>query len=497
MRIAVVANSEAQLELAGTRIRYRRIAPYLASMGHLLELTTIGSFRFDEAPRHDVYLFSKCQDVRSVMMARLLRSRGARIGIDGFDDYFSQGEDSRLVRQRAWLNEVAPYCDFFLCSTPRMQTVLSTYLPDVPGHVLNDPHDAFSPADVASSIEARLDEMQRTRRIPAAWFGVGDNPQFAVGVPDLVAQAPRLGAFREHGFLTDLTILTNRRALTADALSALRRLDVDSQIAEWTLEAEVELLRRSLVAFLPVNAQPFSIAKSLNRAVTALTAGVQVLSPNYPLYEPLDPFVYRSADELARDLRVGRPRLRPSTLPDLLEMLSAWGDPFAEAKTLAAFLGRLPGAERRDDWPEAATVVLAGVRSPAIASQLAHRMRQLTVGGLFGPGKVDDDVQFVRRKDEVRLRLSPNALERLDERAARLIAGSAIPLVGGGKEIRLSEFGPGADLAYRLAGSLTALTLISDYSAIIAQARHMLEALLPGLDILLSESEPPFAEAVR
>ena len=78
----------------------------------------------------------------------------------------------------------------------------------------------------------------------------------------------------------------------------LRRLAVPYSVEEWSEERERLLLSRALVSFLPVNAQNFSVVKSLNRAVSALCAGCQVLSSGYPLYESLAPFVYRDPDRL-------------------------------------------------------------------------------------------------------------------------------------------------------------------------------------------------------
>ena len=497
MRVAVVMNSREQQALAGARIRYQRITPHLARSGHALEFVTIADFDAKNPPLHDTYLFSKCQDAR-IMIARLLRAHGHLVGIDGFDDYFSHSDDSRLVRQRSWLKEMSACCDFFICSTERMYAIFAEYIPGRPGHILNDPYEVFSPKDIAPSMERRLETALADRHVEVAWFGVGDNRNFSVGIADLAAQASKLTALRRRGFSITLSVLTNKRALTADGLAALRRIDVDTRVDEWSLEAEAQLLSRSLVGFLPVNAQPFSIAKSLNRAVTALTAGVQVLSSNYRLYRPLGRFIYDSSEELAQDLEAGAPKLSSASLPELTEVLTAWSDPVAEARSLATFLDKLP---RRADvvgaWPERKMAMLAGVRSPAVVPQLVHRMEQLTVGGLFTPGKVDDDVLFLREEKQIRIRLSPGALACLGAEAALQVSEAATPLIGGGREMRLSDFIPGRRLASFLTNPATILAHVADYPVVIAEARRMLGALLPDVDILLSEAEAPFAEEIR
>ena len=63
--------------------------------------------------------------------------------------------------------------------------------------------------------------------------------------------------------------------------------------------------------------------------------------------------------------------------------------------------------------------------------------------------------------------------------------------------MRLSDFIPGRRLASFLTNPATILAHVADYPVVIAEARRMLGALLPDVDILLSEAEAPFAEEIR
>ena len=195
------------------------------------------------------------------------------MGVDVFDDYFSDTTDSRLVRYRSWLYQLVQLCDFALCSTAVMEQVIAKYRADVPTHQLNDPSLDHEIGELPDLITRKADLARDSMLIRAAWFGVGDNPYFPVGLADLAAYAETLGELRTQGFAIDLTILTNRRALTADGLSLITQLPIKARVEEWTESAERDLLRDALVTFLPVNARGFSAAKSLNRAVTALSAG--------------------------------------------------------------------------------------------------------------------------------------------------------------------------------------------------------------------------------
>jgi hypothetical protein len=103
MKICVIAPKEGYLAQAGVRIRYQRIAGRLETAGHELQIRIIDDLQSVEAFDCDIYLFSKCHDARSQIVARELCRIGKVIGVDLFDDYFSQSRDSRFVRQREWL----------------------------------------------------------------------------------------------------------------------------------------------------------------------------------------------------------------------------------------------------------------------------------------------------------------------------------------------------------------------------------------------------------
>ena len=87
MKICVIAPSEGFLKLAGVRIRYQRIDEYLKKQWHSLSIEVIDNFRSISHFKHDVYLFSKCNDARSFLLARLLNQENKLVGVDFFDDY--------------------------------------------------------------------------------------------------------------------------------------------------------------------------------------------------------------------------------------------------------------------------------------------------------------------------------------------------------------------------------------------------------------------------
>ena len=287
MRLSILVPSEEYRSYAGARIRYHRLAYELARHGIVLTTENIGQFD-PSTTDSDAVLISKCHDAQSLVAAAALSNRGKLVGVDLFDDYFSQNTDSRLVAYRNWLTQLLEICDFALCSTKEMAAVIQAFRSGLATHVMNDPAPAHDADCVSALLEKKLHDARSERHIKITWFGIGDNPFFPVGLADLSFHGVLLKELVRSGMDVELTILTNRRALTVDGLSLVRELPIKSRVVEWNEPAEREALAQALMTFLPVNAQPFSIAKSLNRAFTELSSGSQVLSVGYHLYEALD-----------------------------------------------------------------------------------------------------------------------------------------------------------------------------------------------------------------
>ncbi|HZU51293.1 MAG TPA: hypothetical protein VE968_05380, partial [Sphingomicrobium sp.] len=172
MKLTVLIPSEEYRNNAGARIRYGRIAPELERHGVRLTFEDISKFDA-RTVNCDLLLVSKCYDARSLVAAEILSRRGLRVGVDLFDDYFSQIGDSRMVRFRGWLRQMLARSDFALCSTLAMQKVIERYAPSVAVHVLNDPAPPIDEARLAAILREKRDEARASGRLKLAWFGVG------------------------------------------------------------------------------------------------------------------------------------------------------------------------------------------------------------------------------------------------------------------------------------------------------------------------------------
>lgn len=392
MRLTVLVPSAEYLGNAGARIRYSRIRADYATLGGTLDFLPIDDFSADMIDC-DVMLISKCYDARAILGAAKVRERGIKVGVDLFDDYFSQRSDSRMVRYRSWLSQLVPYLSFALCSTATMATILTAYRQDLPVHVMNDPAVPFEPARLAQVLDDKQQSFKDGSKIELCWFGMGRNPHFSVGIYDVAAFGGVLRDIRRHGVDARLTLLTNAHGLAASELAALNRLPIPVTLKPWSEARESEALASAHAAFIPVNAQGFSVAKSLNRAWTALTAGCQVLSAGFPLYELLDKVIYRDVDDLLRDLLKGQARLRADNLDRLTVLYQDYGSAAHEANLLLQFLSALPAGDAAPTGGSVLGVVHGASTSGAIQN-FAERHEILGIRSPFCAAEFSFDVSF-------------------------------------------------------------------------------------------------------
>lgn len=490
MKIIVLVPSPEYMNNAGVRIRYLRLVPNLADRGTELVLQDINEFAPDDSEA-DVVIISKCHDPVSIVVAARLVDRGIRVGVDLFDDYFSQSGDSRMARFRTWLDQMISRINFVLCSTEAMAGIAKRYRPDIPVHVMNDPASDFQMDELPQVLTRKLRQTREGRRISVAWFGVGDNPHFPVGLHDLAGFGGVLQELLQSGMDVELRALTNRRALTANGLALLQGLPVRSNVEEWTEEAEQELLASTFVAFLPVNTQPFSTAKSLNRAVTALTSGCQVLSAGYPLYERLGPLVYRDATELLADIRQGTMRLSADRLPVYRETMEKFASADAEASRLADFLKSLKHGSPDD----ATLVVLHGHSTSGAAHKQIQRLNGLSVASPYCNTRAGFDVIFKANATGLSMLVSEKAARRLQRFQDRL---APISEISGGKFQEVRDIGqPDANNA--LAGKMDEVSLplqLTSYLSWMDEMRARVSAAFGPCRFIVAEmSHLPFSLA--
>lgn len=493
MKICVLVPSGSDLASAGVRMRYRRIESPLSELGHELSVLPITEFKRPWDFKHDVYIVSKGYDACALVAARLITARGATLGVDLFDDYFSQLSDSGFTWRREWLTLLLASADFVVCSTPAMQPLAQRIAPNHPAHVLNDPYRQLDRPAIAAALARKLDGLHQTRTLRLGWFGFGDNPYSSLGLAELAAFGGELARLRSSRFDVRLEILTDRRAVTADVLAALRRLALPFELDEWSEEREATLLERCAACFLPANAQSFSVVKSLSRAVTALTGATQVLSAGYPLYESLGEFIYRDAGQLLADLEDRRPRLRPETLESFAHLMDNYASPTAEASKLAAFLQK-SSQKPTTRMPQLA--VVHGPYSTRGAHLFVQSMGGLSVASPFATQQLPYDLRFVWRPNGpgVDLLIASDKRRLLAPKFAAHLVRDSNFLDASYHRLDLAHLGDDADWHTTLGRLPTPSAISAVLGDGMAFVERALQRLLPGITCVRSLARRPAVE---
>jgi hypothetical protein len=419
MNILVIIPSREWLDAAGVRIRYKRLIEPLSKIGINLRLAAIDDIEVEVETSIDILLISKVMDCRSYLLAKCYSSKGVCIGLDLFDDYFSQKDRTAFRHLQYWLSRMETVISFALCSTPAMYEISRKYLSSVPAYLLQDPAERLpNLTEFSNNLNQKILNAKNNKEIKIAWFGIGDNPHFDVGLHDLAANSGFIDRLSRSGYSVHLMILTNERSLTEGNIHMLSRLSTSYKVMLWSAEIESQVLQQSLISFLPVGFQRFSRAKSTNRCTTALVHGCQVLTTGYSLYKDYADFIYYNPATLLDDIENDCLRLNPETIDSLINVLTMIASPEREATGLADFLNRTEHAKAMTNYDVA---IIHGISHTIESHDYTQRFGGLSVASPLSRHKLEYDFTFVEHKSDLQLRVSKN----FKSKAQKLIADSA------------------------------------------------------------------------
>lgn len=487
MRVCVAVSNKAYLAQAGVRIRYQRIQAHFRSRGWVFDIEEVGLLTKERIVKYDSVIISKIYDVRAIVLARSVSSMAKLVGVDLFDDYFSQDDDARFCRLRDWLARILNVADFALCSTDRMKVVALDYKL-LPCHVLNDPAELeLCESNFKKIVAKKANQLTSARELRILWFGIGSNPHFPVGIHDLAAFGASLGYLVDSNYLIRLDILTNANSLPLNLMAQLKNLPVSYRLFEWTLELETELLERANVCFIPVNFQAFSRAKSLNRAVTALAFGCQLLSPGFGLYEAFDDLIYRDSAEFKRDLVAADFKVSNQHFDRVQALFQQHADSRVEFRALANFLfgQALDRVLPALDKPPLMLVVLHGRKTLGDGHKYVRKMGGYSVASPYCDARLNFDIRFVRSDDGGVVCLVS------DKQVAQLAKLTSVNTRAYGKILDTNYIAVASEFwsfipRTNLSGS-DIVTFLADFGSAVEVCTKMLEELLPNCYVVVSE----------
>lgn len=120
------------------------------------------------------------------------------------------------------------------------------------------------------------------------WFGTHGAPYANFGMLDLLEIKDALEVVARE-FHVELIVISNNYQKYQDHI---RPLAIESRYVEWSPSAVKSWLEVASVVVVPNTLDPFSICKSANRTVLAVTHGVPVVATPTPALRPLADYIY-------------------------------------------------------------------------------------------------------------------------------------------------------------------------------------------------------------
>lgn len=522
MKVCIVTQSKDFASSAGGRIRYQRLINAADQAGISIDQVLLDRLGDKRALEHDLYVFVKTPTAQALVASHRIRQSGGLVAVDIFDDYFSQEADPRLEHSRAWLAAMDRNVDFYLCSSAAISETIRCFSQTTPIYLVRDAAPEVNPYRLAHMLQRKVKAALDNRKVDLLWFGMGDNPYFPVGIQDLVSFGRELTLLTRDGWHVELTVLTNKRALTPQGLAQLRRLPVPCTVDLWSVEREQEEIERNFACYLPVSCTNFSRAKSLNRATSALAGGCQILTQGYALYRELGDFIVDDPAALLSRLDSGQMPLRLDTIPVLTDRLLKIANCFRGLETLieAVEKARLLNQPRQASGLDAPSDfscanlrnlartgfwkydvgVIHGRAVAGATHKMVTRLGGLSVKSLLSSGQVNFHIRIEQQAGEHKVLIDADLFDLIPEEFCggassygRILQTNYVELDSAAIASRIVSFRP---RFWRLTSRAAELAAATD---LLGETHAVCQLLFPATTFYFSENDPLFAtrEIVR
>jgi glycosyltransferase involved in cell wall biosynthesis len=300
-------------DIASARYRAAIPARQLAHSG-VNSRFSWGRYGVLEPGRPDAVVFVKTFSERDVELARQAAAAGVPVVLDVCDNVFASGYRAHSPDN---LRRMAEQAAAVVTTGPALAQVLRRELgSDLPLRIVPDPVEA--PGDVRNAVRllrrARLGRALRERPVDlplaAGWAlrrelapalrrrvrgAVADRPQ-VLWFGNVGSVQPRFGIANVVDIAEELQAaaceLPFRLLIVTGARSAYREqiepLPLDTAFAPWDRLTIFRHIRDSAAVIVPNSRDEFSVCKSANRPVLALSQGVPVVASRIPALDPLD-----------------------------------------------------------------------------------------------------------------------------------------------------------------------------------------------------------------
>jgi hypothetical protein len=255
----------------------------------------------------DVVVFQKKYGFEELKFAEALRERSTVTVFDLCDDHFyNPGDLPEVAERAARAQRMIELVDGVSVSTEPMRRLVigkDTALVD----------DAVDELAVrrAARWRRRLTRRRGDDELRLVWYGEAGLASPSFGLRHLCKVLPVLDDLSRRQQLR-LTVISNSREVFEQVLGGV---DFAIEYHKWREETFPDLFVQNDICIIPIEKNPFTVAKTANRLILALRLGVPVVADAIPSYEEFAPFILfgdwaESIERYAADPALARRHVR-------------------------------------------------------------------------------------------------------------------------------------------------------------------------------------------
>lgn len=283
------------LKVASYRIRCHRVIEGLRQAG-----LNCGTWQPGQKPPRVLILFKRYDEYSQKTASELRKRHGSRILFDICDNHFHTDRCTLSFERRVdALRRTISMSDHVIASSKYLASVIQERTDSgrnisVVGDAVENVNTSVGKRPGGLVATWRLNKVQRElskvgveKRRRIVWFGNHGSPNVSGGLSDLET-------IREHLELADsksplhLTVVSNNRRKYNQIFD---RWQISTSYLEWNKQTFSAALALHNVCVIPIQRNPFTLAKTNNRVATALIHGLRVIADPIPSYLELSPFI--------------------------------------------------------------------------------------------------------------------------------------------------------------------------------------------------------------
>ncbi|MEC4987571.1 MAG: hypothetical protein SAJ37_02385 [Oscillatoria sp. PMC 1068.18] len=281
---------DAKLNAASTRLRVLLPCQYLQKAGWNCEI-----YDPEKEDKYDLVIFQKTCTKEDILLARKLRKNKIKVVYDLCDNNFYNPYNLPKYNKKVVGSEkMIKEANAVTVSTPELQKLIAH-----PQCIVIDDTIDYVQRNLLTEIPFKLKKWQeewQDKSFRVVWFGnskleivyksigLSEVPSGMVSIAKVI---PALEALNEK-IPVKLTVISNSEELFQEHTE---NVSFATQYYPWKMSSFPLLFMQNDLCIIPIDLNPFTICKTNNRLVTALSLGLPVVADKIPSYAEFSDFV--------------------------------------------------------------------------------------------------------------------------------------------------------------------------------------------------------------